>query len=167
MPRGEFIRAGSSPLTRGRLPAPHRGRHDRGLIPAHAGSTSRAWALSSMARAHPRSRGVDETPDVTAERMPGSSPLTRGRLREVTVGTEEVGLIPAHAGSTSWARSSQPGRPAHPRSRGVDHANSSLITCAGGSSPLTRGRHHRRRLLRHAGGLIPAHAGSTVESSKG
>ena len=52
-----FKTAGSSPLTRGkRATFPHIS-HRCGLIPAHAGKTTRRSALQSVAGAHPRSRG--------------------------------------------------------------------------------------------------------------
>ena len=71
--------AGSSPLTRGK-PAPGLCRGVRaGLIPAHAGKTSRAVWVSENRAAHPRSRG--ENPKTRSNSLlgPGSSPLTRGK----------------------------------------------------------------------------------------
>ena len=52
---------GSSPLTRGKLVAQGRERVVRGLIPAHAGKTSRTRPRARCARAHPRSRGENMT----------------------------------------------------------------------------------------------------------
>ena len=91
---------GSSPLTRGKRPAPARRGQGDGLIPAHAGKTSRPRIKPSMTRAHPRSRGENRAFDVLSVGRMGSSPLTRGKLpdRNSTVG--ELGLIPAHAGKT-------------------------------------------------------------------
>ena len=63
--RGENVRRlwrrgrrwGSSPLTRGKpLTHPLKGRNN-GLIPAHAGKTSRQASTPTCPRAHPRSRG--------------------------------------------------------------------------------------------------------------
>ena len=95
--------------------------------------------------------------DVTS----GSSPLTRGKPRQIVENDDVSRLIPAHAGKTrgSSGRSGQPG--AHPRSRGENVAAELRLRVAKGSSPLTRGKqvshvheHGRRR-------LIPAHAGKT------
>ncbi|EDN80077.1 hypothetical protein ACTODO_00513 [Schaalia dentiphila ATCC 17982] len=72
----------------------------RGLIPAHAGKTPRRDQTASLAKAHPRSRGENETHTLTTAEMPGSSPLTRGKLRSVYLRTSATGLIPAHAGKT-------------------------------------------------------------------
>ena len=49
--------AGSSPLTRGKLPAPCVHAIGPGLIPAHAGKTIMTASQSLTIRAHPRSRG--------------------------------------------------------------------------------------------------------------
>ena len=51
---------------------------------------------------------------------------------------------------------------AHPRSRGENHLSASAFTSAKGSSPLTRGKHHRRPDWRARPRLIPAHAGKTA-----
>ena len=71
---------GSSPLTRGKRVAVFYGLLLSGLIPAHAGKTSRATSITNTAAAHPRSRG--ENVCTTRSRCPklGSSPLTRGKL---------------------------------------------------------------------------------------
>ena len=50
---------------------------------------------------------------------------------------------------------------AHPRSRGENFEIDDLLASTGGSSPLTRGKHDRRRPDSAAGRLIPAHAGKT------
>ena len=48
---------GSSPLTRGKRYPGARNCLRFGLIPAHAGKTTRAGPVSSPEAAHPRSRG--------------------------------------------------------------------------------------------------------------
>ena len=69
-------------------------------------------------RAHPRSRGENVDPREAHGVLPGSSPLTRGKLQMRADLCAVGGLIPAHAGKTrtgalDWLR-----RRAHPRSRG-------------------------------------------------
>ena len=91
---------GSSPLTRGRPDEVSQFVGQEGLIPAHAGSTPLLRAEEGRARAHPRSRGVDEKSAPTLSQYTGSSPLTRGRLAGQAGGVELERLIPAHAGST-------------------------------------------------------------------
>ena len=133
---------GSSPLTRGRL---------RGPI------------FSPIPdRAHPRSRGVDHGTDRPAHWSGGSSPLTRGRRLAPSCPCAAVRLIPAHAGSTIVISRPMSEAPAHPRSRGVDMARYAVMGVKWGSSPLTRGRRGPGRRAPRSGGLIPAHAGSTI-----
>ena len=92
--------AGSSPLTRGKHPDVRAGRRRSGLIPAHAGKTVCVRARSAIVRAHPRSRGENTTVGTMPGAGPGSSPLTRGKLRVFPPVGRVCGLIPAHAGKT-------------------------------------------------------------------
>ena len=72
-------------------------------------------------------------------------------------------LIPAHAGKTPLDRVHALRVRAHPRSRGENFCESSHWRSAGGSSPLTRGKHGVILTHHHEPGLIPAHAGKTPE----
>ena len=73
------LRAGSSPLTRGKhlagLPV---GLFQR-LIPAHAGKTTQVPKSQPVNSAHPRSRGENQGPASGVDHDSGSSPLTRGK----------------------------------------------------------------------------------------
>ncbi len=134
---------GSSPLTRGALsPASDLGG-EPGLIPAHAGSTSRSPGRRHARAAHPRSRGEHTTATPVMGYQMGSSPLTRGARHSRHAQSQASRLIPAHAGSTPCPPSSPPTRSAHPRSRGehLDRVCSGVFPC--GSSPLTRGAPRR------------------------
>ena len=53
---------------------------------------------------------------------------------------------------------------AHPRSRGENVVLAVCGTRWPGSSPLTRGKRQPARLHDQLGGLIPAHAGKTMEA---
>ena len=92
--------AGSSPLTRGK----QCGRPDtvvqRGLIPAHEGTTEEAAGPRSCQGAHPRSRGENPHSITFPSGVKGSSPLTRGKLSARAASVMVIGLIPAHAGKT-------------------------------------------------------------------
>ena len=156
---------GSSPLTRGKLPNPGHARPPGGLIPAHAGKTSRPRMKPSMTRAHPRSRGENPSRASAKASRNGSSPLTRGKRHECLWARVRQGLIPAHAGKTSPPRTERGGDRAHPRSRGenLEKLGGSFETL--GSSPLTRGKPVRVNRDRAVLGLIPAHAGKTPRSS--
>ena len=73
------LTAGSSPLTRGKRPAPGSPSRMRGLIPAHAGKTAPWVYPGNPRRAHPRSRGENMPRARNASPTSGSSPLTRGK----------------------------------------------------------------------------------------
>ena len=71
------------------------------------------------------------------------------------------GLIPAHAGKTQAVTIQAQGHGAHPRSRGENGYFAFRVWPVLGSSPLTRGKHHRSQRGLSPAGLIPAHAGKT------
>ena len=91
----------------------------------------------------------------------GSSPLTRGKLKDDVRGPAPVRLIPAHAGKTNLLRSSREDHRAHPRSRGENTDAPYSMSQAQGSSPLTRGKRVSDSNHEAMEGLIPAHAGKT------
>ena len=111
---------GSSPLTRGKLPGENDPRAGSGLIPAHAGKTTRAGPPRLSTPAHPRSRGENHRLAAGIEDAGGSSPLTRGKPMSV------------------WGSGDK--RVAHPRSRGENGLTIFERLPSSGSSPLTRGK---------------------------
>ena len=78
-----------------------------------------------------------------------------------------MGLIPAHAGKTSFVGMVLTAVWAHPRSRGENGKVATSGTEVLGSSPLTRGKHRPGFGLGLLGGLIPAHAGKTLARGRG
>ena len=157
---------GSSPLTRGKLPALPAPDPFPGLIPAHAGKTRIATSVCSLSTAHPRSRGENVSHASDALLIWGSSPLTRGKLLARTQGNLLQRLIPAHAGKTARPATAIVPTAAHPRSRGENRAPRTTRVSAAGSSPLTRGKHRGVRVRPGVGRLIPAHAGKTLLVSR-
>ena len=133
----------------------------RGLIPAHAGSTTTRCSWVACWRAHPRSRGEHQGLGAQEGNPPGSSPLTRGAHPSAQDVLKFHGLIPAHAGSTSQPARTQQNTGAHPRSRGEHAVSGRSCLLLEGSSPLTRGARLAHRVGHAPLGLIPAHAGST------
>ena len=174
--------SGSSPLALGKLEGVHADLPDVRLIPAYTGKTPHWSRWTKSGRAHPRSRGENDTPFARAVTHAGSSLLTRGkhtatviaslvidsspRTREKHLDTEAVrplnGLIPAHARKTVPCRLVWPCWWAHPSSCGENCASGPSAQGISGSSPLTRGKHVRSDVDVVAAGLIPAHAGKTV-----
>ena len=80
------VSEGSSPLTRGKQDGPNYIAGRLRLIPAHAGKTSASSWAPSGATAHPRSRGENDFVRVREGFVRGSSPLTRGKLRQLIQG---------------------------------------------------------------------------------
>ena len=154
--------AGSSPLTRGKLPGVLHLITIVRLIPAHAGKTTRRAPPDNHREAHPRSRGENAVVDTLIADRAGSSPLTRGKPTTLNLNGRSRRLIPAHAGKTSEASSSPSGWAAHPRSRGENWRLLGGSCWHSGSSPLTRGKRPGLEASHASIGLIPAHAGKTA-----
>ena len=93
--------------------------------------------------------------------MTGSSPLARGLHHMMELLAVTTRIIPARAGFTRQPCCRWPGRPDHPRSRGVYvHVNRGY-PWSDGSSPLARGLLELSGLLDEPLGIIPARAGFT------
>ena len=154
-------KAGSSPLTRGKLTSRRKNDQFPGLIPAHAGKTLNRSSGELHVWAHPRSRGENRAWRWGVRNGRGSSPLTRGKPpRDVSPARAER-LIPAHAGKTPRPHLRHNVKGAHPRSRGENSLTTRRVICQRGSSPLTRGKPTCLQADSHTFGLIPAHAGKT------
>ncbi len=93
---------GSSPRMRGALPEVAPAVAELRLIPAHAGSTQSMTPLSLLRKAHPRACGEHMLHVPEIREAAGSSPRMRGAPGKIVKGPEVIGLIPAHAGSTSF-----------------------------------------------------------------
>ena len=93
----------------------------------------------------------------------GSSPHTRGALRNVAHNTPLGRIIPAYAGSTSALRSSIMALADHPRIRGEHDFARSKTSRRDQSSPHTRGARLRPLKDFAPRPIIPAYAGSTAD----
>ena len=132
---------GSSPHTRGAPSSPTRPRFRMGIIPAYAGSTPPDDGGAGGDGDHPRIRG-EHCPSVSqSPTRRGSSPHTRGAPGIHALMAPRRRIIPAYAGSTSWAS-----KPAKPRIGSSPHTR--------GAPAAINGRSGRCR-------IIPAYAGST------
>ena len=109
---------GSSPLTRGKRHSLRRVALHPRLIPAHAGKTRPPHERTTGSEAHPRSRGENVFGCGRSTIVPGSSPLTRGKLTAQLRQRPGERLIPAHAGKTPSMQAWLTLPAAHPRSRG-------------------------------------------------
>ena len=134
-----FLPTGSSPHTRGALAEVDPGQVGARIIPAYAGSTSRRCPERLSRADHPRIRGEHDFELVLHVEFAGSSPHTRGALRQGFRGLERAGIIPAYAGSTTASASALRALSDHPRIRGEHDPRRRGPPAAGGSSPHTRG----------------------------
>ena len=109
---------GSSPRMRGKQLLSCSMSVNTGLIPAHAGKTAFFLGEFNGCWAHPRACGENFVEVGKDWADVGSSPRMRGKPLIPLSSLSHTGLIPAHAGKTSWSRSRQAHRPAHPRACG-------------------------------------------------
>ena len=93
----------------------------RWIIPAYAGSTCLSAMQEVCGKDHPRIRGEHPLVHRLREKLPGSSPHTRGAhgLHRQSPGSRRI--IPAYAGSTAPPRPQGRCPRDHPRIRG-EHA---------------------------------------------
>ena len=141
------------------------GEQDGGIIPARAGSTGSEGNALAHRWDHPRSCG--EHPDESAPKpnQEGSSPLVRGALEHRELDDDDVGIIPARAGSTAWQSAMTKTFRDHPRSCGEHEPKVTQPLAPTGSSPLVRGARKSVLLYERGEGIIPARAGSTYSGS--
>ena len=111
--------SGSSPLARGLRSSTGATRSCTWIIPARAGFTLLVLGRASIRTDHPRSRGVYPPSRSPRWSASGSSPLARGLHDAAVRKALRARIIPARAGFTTGHCPRTPGRPDHPRSRGV------------------------------------------------
>ena len=167
MPGGTYVDEGSSPLTRGKPAAPRGAEVRDGLIPAHAGKIRPRSRRYGTSRAHPHSCGENMVSDGKVSLEDGSSPLTRGKPGVHNPEGAARGLIPAHTGRTCVRYAGCRCSRAHPHSCGENGTLAVQDLCATGSSPLTRGKLGEAGRCEGRVGLIPTHAGKTLQSVGG
>ena len=172
--RGEYhgsgdrslVFSGSSPLSRGILPASWAARTASRIIPALAGNTASWSSPLRYDEDHPRSRGEYPAHWASASHQDGSSPLSRGIPPTCGNTSWRTGIIPALAGNTLPLAADKAQGPDHPRSRGEYVAASPRPKAVPGSSPLSRGipptLYHSIGLV----GIIPALAGNTLPRTR-
>ena len=95
----------------------------------------------------------------------GSSPRVRGKRPHPMTGGRSTRLIPACAGKTFTRRICAAEIAAHPRVCGENQLGAAASCVGRGSSPRVRGKHAAQCSPDSEGGLIPACAGKTQDSS--
>ena len=132
-----------------------------GSSPLARGLRGRSRTGRRASTDHPRSRGVYASRRPGRGTTAGSSPLARGLLEQRHIPVDARRIIPARAGFTTGGSPGSPGRPDHPRSRGVYRRYPSTDLLWAGSSPLARGLPPLPVHGPAVGGIIPARAGFT------
>ncbi len=135
---------------------PHR------IIPAHAGLTSGAAIWWRRPWDHPRACGAHSGFALGLACPRGSSPRMRGSRKFLHAYLPTGGIIPAHAGLTSFLHLQPRWRRDHPRACGAHIFFAFAAEVAAGSSPRMRGSLHTVGVLVELLRIIPAHAGLTV-----
>ena len=132
-----------------------------GIIPAHAGLTSNAWASARRRRDHPRACGAHMRQSLIIVNIQGSSPRMRGSPVCRLFSCSRPGIIPAHAGLTVSLFSSIFPAGDHPRACGAHRKLTTSSQDLAGSSPRMRGSRNQTVGQYPWVGIIPAHAGLT------
>ena len=152
--------AGSSPHTRGTIPAcPENFGHLR-FIPAYAGNDSCAPSSVNAITVHPRIRGERALRGVLHRGESGSSPHTRGTPHPDAKCRPPLRFIPAYAGNATTRLPVSRPRSVHPRIRGERQFVMTPVSTSIGSSPHTRGTLSSSRQSSHHCRFIPAYAGN-------
>ena len=102
---------------------------------------------------------------MTLSKAQGSSPRMRGTHREQRDRHAAAGIIPAHAGNTLPAATSEDMSRDHPRACGEHSSLCQMHATMVGSSPRMRGTLIPRVSNSTIGGIIPAHAGNTNQTA--
>ena len=130
---------GSSPRMRGTRKLDPCGVRGGGLIPAHAGNTTRVHGRRTRPWAHPRACGEHDHVGGEGSFFAGSSPRMRGTPAGTGPPDPGTGLIPAHAGNTVQTPTIGSGAGAHPRACGEHDDYEDVNEGEEGSSPRMRG----------------------------
>ena len=157
---------GSSPRMRGSLPALPAITTSYGIIPAHAGLTRRRVRDTAERGDHPRACGAHAALALLSSSRLGSSPRMRGSLEDIEWIDASEGIIPAHAGLTRSTRLVAAASWDHPRACGAHDVDGNKTSMSTGSSPRMRGSPRDRDRAALLKGIIPAHAGLTITSSR-
>ena len=118
VPSGRNACGGSSPRVRGAELESVRAEHDRGIIPARAGSRPLPSVRPASRWDHPRACGEQPSYGEHMAHLSGSSPRVRGADLDTVVSLLVDGIIPARAGSSPTTPSAPSTRWDHPRACG-------------------------------------------------
>ena len=151
---------------RGSQPNTHEWPFTYGIIPAHAGLTIIICGTKKPSGDHPRACGAHSYANSAMQSLSGSSPRMRGSPKSSSQTHLRTGIIPAHAGLTISSLSSSSVPWDHPRACGAHDWHVVKVVQLRGSSPRMRGSPVMTMEYTTELGIIPAHAGLTLMTTK-
>ncbi len=137
-----------------------------GIIPVGAGKSRGIARNGRQGRDHPRGCGEKAFLPLWLALLLGSSPRVRGKVCENGVKDRHAGIIPAGAGKRPCPRRAAPSEGDHPRGCGEKPVCCRPRQPRWGSSPRVRGKGDAGGEVLEEGGIIPAGAGKSLQSSK-
>ena len=132
-----------------------------GITPAHAGTSPRPKYLQKLVKDHPRTRGDKRSGTLTLDTGAGSPPHTRGQVFAALSAYRRQRITPAHAGTSLVKLIHRTRLADHPRTRGDKYGGHLDMPRSQGSPPHTRGQALYVGFSPAAGGITPAHAGTS------
>ncbi len=157
---------GSPPLARGKELCGLPRLFQLGITPACAGKRIFSFLGGGVSGDHPRLRGEKPKAQPEQENKPGSPPLARGKVLNVTWYVFPNGITPACAGKRYVCKMFCLFCQDHPRLRGEKAYESTQKTIDRGSPPLARGKAGRKSCHTIVTGITPACAGKSLPSSR-
>ena len=154
---------GSPPRGRGKATFPSRRPAFRRITPAWAGKRLQHTVGNPTGQDHPRVGGEKHCPHGINMTFGGSPPRGRGKVVTSWIILHLIGITPAWAGKSGWARVHGGRSQDHPRvggEKGVFHSVTSSLL---GSPPRGRGKARPRCRRRLSAGITPAWAGKRTE----
>ena len=137
------------------------------ITPAYAGKSSGIVVYPSSFKDHPRLRGEKFFGFQRRSLIPGSPPLTRGKVCELEEAPVTVGITPAYAGKRHLLPADRSADRDHPRLRGEKRQSQSKPSPPEGSPPLTRGKAHPSSSDSRGSRITPAYAGKRTRPAWG
>ena len=153
--------AGSSPRTRGTLPASASSICGPWFIPAYTGNSGDRVITYGLVEVHPRVHGELRCTADHAYHHGGSSPRTRGTPHNSKRPLPLGRFIPAYTGNSASAPDSHMGFTVHPRVHGELNDRAGPLAPEPGSSPRTRGTPVRHQGSQCVARFIPAYTGNS------
>ena len=158
------ISSGSPPHTRGQDQRTDNRHLNKGITPAHAGTSAGKTLSAVQYWDHPRTRGDKRNDWGCYNCNGGSPPHTRGQAASFHNMMIRQRITPAHAGTSRQPSQYQIQKPDHPRTRGDKQykENEYVQEDDGrGSPPHTRGQGIVNRVQHLLRRITPAHAGTS------